>query len=68
MKGMKASLIVSTLTSLIETVGDLEVGVSVDVSTGDEDAFQRVLGDIIAIQNSGSEITMLAEGTFNEDD
>lgn len=64
---MKASLIVSVLAEFIASNGDTDVTVSVDVSTGEDDAFKRVFGEIAGIQQGNSEITILADGVLNEE-
>lgn len=62
---MKASEFVSKVSALIDAEGDLEISVSVDISTGDHDAFRRVFGPVIGIE-SGPEFVILAEGELNE--
>jgi Golgi nucleoside diphosphatase len=62
---MKASEIISLLSGMIDDNGDLEVVVSVDISTGDNDAYRRAFGELIGIEN-GSKFMLIAEGELNE--
>lgn len=62
---MKASEIISRLSRLVDADGDLEVEVSVDISTGEHDAFRRAFGELIGIE-AGAKFILIAEGKLNE--
>jgi len=63
---MKLSELAGLVNDAIVKTGDGEVFVSIDVSTGDADAFRRAIGRPIGYQIEPDGITFIAEGSLNE--
>ena len=63
---MKTLTVAELIKCLEDYPQDALVGVSVDVSTGDDDAHVRALGDVVELQIGPTEVTLLCIGNLNE--
>jgi hypothetical protein len=62
---MRLSELLAQLQEELNTRGDREVTVSVDISTGDADLEARAFGEIIELMRDGNELVLLATGETN---
>lgn len=45
---------------------NMEIIISIDVSTGEEDFGKRVFADIVGVQADNNEVVILGEGNLND--